>query len=69
MKTLIILIAIVVVGAMLYLFVPQVRELSPGAGESPEPVFCTADAYQCPDGTWVGRTGPDCQFVCPGAAQ
>ncbi len=19
----------------------------------------------CPDGTWVGRTGPRCEFVCP----
>lgn len=27
--------------------------------------FCTADAFQCPDGTYVGRTGPNCQFVCP----
>ena len=26
---------------------------------------CTQDAYQCPDGTWVGRTGLDCEFVCP----
>ena len=26
---------------------------------------CTADAMQCPDGTWVGRTGPNCEFVCP----
>lgn len=25
---------------------------------------CTADAYQCPNGNWVGRTGPSCQFVC-----
>ena len=30
-----------------------------------EPVACTADARQCPDGSWVGRTGPSCQFVCP----
>ena len=29
-------------------------------------VFCTADAYQCPDGSWVGRTGPNCEFVCGG---
>ena len=28
-------------------------------------VACDADAKQCPDGTWVGRTGPDCKFVCP----
>ena len=28
-------------------------------------IFCTMDAFQCPDGTWVGRTGPNCEFVCP----
>jgi len=27
---------------------------------------CTMDAKQCPDGTYVGRTGEDCEFVCPG---
>ncbi|TSC86936.1 MAG: peptidoglycan binding domain-containing protein [Parcubacteria group bacterium Gr01-1014_8] len=26
---------------------------------------CTQEAMQCPNGTWVGRTGPNCQFVCP----
>lgn len=30
-----------------------------------EPVFCTMDAFECPDGSWVGRTGPNCEFVCP----
>ncbi|MDP4020803.1 MAG: hypothetical protein Q8P58_02070 [Candidatus Adlerbacteria bacterium] len=30
-----------------------------------EPVFCTQDAMQCPDGSYVGRTGPNCEFVCP----
>jgi len=28
-------------------------------------VFCTADAMQCPDGSYVGRTGPNCEFQCP----
>ena len=28
-------------------------------------VICTEDARQCPDGSWVGRTGPKCEFVCP----
>ena len=28
-------------------------------------IACTADAMQCPDGTYVGRTGPNCEFVCP----
>lgn len=27
---------------------------------------CPADAFMCPDGTFVGRTGPNCQFICPG---
>ncbi len=32
-----------------------------------EPVACTMDAMQCPDGTYVGRTGPKCEFAaCPG---
>ena len=28
---------------------------------------CTMDAMMCPDGTAVGRTGPNCEFVCPAA--
>lgn len=31
----------------------------------PEGTVCTADAMLCPDGTYVGRTGFDCEFVCP----
>ena len=29
-------------------------------------VFCTQDAKLCSDGSYVGRTGPNCEFVCPG---
>jgi hypothetical protein len=30
------------------------------------PQACTADALICPDGSSVGRSGPDCQFeACP----
>lgn len=28
-------------------------------------VMCTQDVTQCPDGSWVGRTGNNCTFVCP----
>lgn len=29
-------------------------------------VVCTADAMQCPDGSFVGRVGPSCEFAaCP----
>jgi PHD/YefM family antitoxin component YafN of YafNO toxin-antitoxin module len=31
-----------------------------------EPVMCTMDAKQCSDGSFVGRTGPNCEFICPG---
>lgn len=34
---------------------------------SERPVFCTADAMQCPDGSYVGRSVPNCAFVCPQA--
>jgi hypothetical protein len=30
-----------------------------------EQVACTMDARQCLDGSYVGRTGPKCEFVCP----
>lgn len=33
----------------------------------PEEVFCTQEAKQCPDGSYVGRQGPNCEFAaCPG---
>ena len=28
-----------------------------------EQVFCTQDAKQCPDGSYVSRTGPNCEFT------
>lgn len=32
-----------------------------------EPMMCTMDARQCPDGSYVSRTGPNCEFSpCPG---
>ncbi len=31
-----------------------------------EPVACTMDAKMCPDGSYVGRQGPNCEFAaCP----
>jgi len=36
--------------------------------ETQEPVFCTQDAMECPDGSFVGRIAPDCEFApCPDA--
>ena len=39
-------------------------------GSEPEPVFCTMDAKLCPDGSYVGREGPKCEFrKCPDVSQ
>ncbi|MEX2052790.1 MAG: hypothetical protein WD898_01025, partial [Candidatus Paceibacterota bacterium] len=35
--------------------------------DNSEEVFCTLDAKLCPDGSYVGRVGPNCEFAqCPG---
>lgn len=42
--------------------------VTPAPAPSPEPdmVACTMDAKMCPDGSFVGRVGPDCEFAaCP----
>ena len=35
------------------------------ATEPEKPIFCAMDAVMCPNGTYVGRSGPKCEFVCP----
>lgn len=50
-----------------YCLIPE-----PASGWCPRPVpkppvACTMEAKICPDGTGVGRTGPNCEFAaCPG---
>lgn len=40
--------------------------LTPTAS-APRTIFCTQDAKLCPDGSYVGREGPNCEFApCPG---
>lgn len=35
---------------------------------TPSPKMCTQEAKQCPDGSYVGRVGPNCEFAkCPDA--
>lgn len=40
-----------------------------GAGywaDPAEPKMCSAEAMRCPDGSYVGRRGPSCEFApCP----
>jgi len=53
-------IAVVIIAGLIITFSFE----RPGLDEGP--VACTMDAMICPDGTTVGRTGPNCEFAaCP----
>lgn len=50
-----------VAGAFLYINNPDPVEY-----EGEEEIVCTQDVLLCPDGSYVGREGKDCQFkACP----
>jgi hypothetical protein len=57
-------VAVFVVGILLYIYNPDgVEYKNPN---EPKPAFCTADAKLCPDGSYVGRIAPSCDFApCP----
>lgn len=57
-------ILVIIVGALVFVVI--------GAGiflifkKQPKQIACTQEAKICPDGTAVGRTGPNCEFApCP----
>lgn len=53
-------------GYVALLQMPQYDVVSPEAPGLNQPTVCTQDAKQCPDGSYVGRTGPRCEFAeCP----
>lgn len=58
-------IAIAIVSGIASLFLGT--ESDPGADAiGRDPVACPADAKQCPDGSFVSREGPNCEFAeCP----
>jgi outer membrane murein-binding lipoprotein Lpp len=53
---------------------PQVKPIdqqleTKTTGQTPQITACTMDAKACPDGSYVGRTGPNCEFAaCPAAS-
>jgi hypothetical protein len=53
-----------VLGGLLYIYNPSPTEYKNPNEE--EPVACTMEAKLCSDGSYVGRTGPNCEFTaCP----
>ncbi|MCX6720914.1 MAG: hypothetical protein NTW11_03875 [Candidatus Staskawiczbacteria bacterium] len=59
----IVLVALVLFGGV---FAWQYFLISQKDNQSQNPVACTEEAKICPDGSAVGRTGPNCEFAqCP----
>jgi hypothetical protein len=47
----------------------SVQRSAPAQPPEGEPVYCTMDAKECPDGSYVGRVPPNCEFApCPESA-
>lgn len=70
LSTIIIVLVLLIAGSLLIAQNKQ-SEFADDTNSKPnqegEATFCTMDAMMCPDGSYVGRTGPNCEFVCPAA--
>ena len=67
-RILYVIIAVAVVAGVISALVSyfaEVAEAPVNTATSTDPVACAEDAMQCPDGLFVGRSGPNCEFVCP----
>lgn len=63
MKKIFLIISLIIAGVLVWCIVNN-KPLNKKT-EKPEMVLCAQDAKQCSDGSYVGRTGPKCEFVCP----
>ena len=62
----VVLVAIALLAVVAYVVGAQF--FSQNSASSPTPQACTEEAKICPDGSSVGRTGPNCEFAaCPAA--
>jgi hypothetical protein len=64
MKNFVIVVTVLLVGSGIGMGLAWFMQSGPEVGV-PEGVMCTMDAIQCPNGAMVGRSGPNCEFVCP----
>lgn len=63
-KTIYTILIIVVIALVVFWFYSSEESTPPL--DNDDVVFCTLDAMQCPDGSFVGRVAPDCNFAeCP----
>ncbi|MFA6269732.1 MAG: hypothetical protein WC657_00805 [Candidatus Paceibacterota bacterium] len=58
------IIVVFIFGGLLYIYNPAPTEYQ--NPNEQKPVACTMEAMLCPDGSYVGRSGPNCDFeACP----
>jgi Immunoglobulin-like domain of bacterial spore germination len=61
------LVVVAVLAGVASFFISKSEPVATIPGVPEDQVMCTMDAKQCPDGSYVGRTGAKCEFVCPAA--
>ncbi len=63
----IVIVVLLILGVGIYIYTKTKVEapIVPSDNINDDMVICAMDAMECPDGSWVGRTGPNCEFVCP----
>ncbi len=65
MKKLLIIVVLIAIIAGLYWWIKKNEQVMPPI-DSGNVGVCTLDAKQCPDGSYVGRVAPSCEFAaCP----
>lgn len=67
-KILIFIVALLAAALVFFIFARTKQAEAPQSpNHGDNQVSCTMEAKICPDGSAVGRTGPDCEFSpCPG---
>jgi hypothetical protein len=62
MKKFFIFISLFIIGTIILIFTLKIIDNKSNI----QSVACTMEAKLCPDGSYVGRTGPNCEFsICP----
>ncbi len=62
----VVVIALALGGALYYSNRPPAAPPLQAVEPIEKPKVCTQEAKQCPDGSYVSRTGPNCEFqACP----
>lgn len=59
-----VVITLLIIGIIIILVWASTSRRSTSLPDTSDQTMCTLDARQCPDGSYVGRTGKNCEFIC-----